>query len=87
MQNSSVPHLTEEWGDMGRSLGESLGPGYQAERSKIVGLCKIIGEVSLHIEISYEESVLSFSKFSSFAFIYHVSLPWSILSVLIAPLC
>lgn len=38
----------EEWGDLGKSLGKFLGTGYQSERNKVLGLGKIMREVTLY---------------------------------------
>lgn len=38
----------EEWGDLGKSLGKSLGTGYQSERNKVLGLGNIMREVTLY---------------------------------------
>lgn len=41
----------EEWSDLGRSLGEFLGIGYQSERNKIVGVGRIFRGMTLYPDL------------------------------------
>lgn len=37
--------------DLGRSLGQFLGTGYQSEINKVVGLDRIVGEMTLYQDL------------------------------------
>lgn len=78
---------TEEWSDLGRSLGEFLGTGYQSERNKVVGVDRIFRGMTLYPDIWWRVNLTFQYKSNYGALICQSCLPWSILDVLITPFC